>query len=204
MSLFIIKLEEAKRDLGIEDREEDAAIEAWLEGLQGRIESHLDRALLRSENETVYADGGERTIYLRRWPVEELSVREDADKIFGDDTLLVENIDYHLSERRGRLRRVGADWVDGDEVVRIVSTAGYQACGAEEIDGREPMPEAIRRAALMQFGFEWRNRDKLGITQFDAKGHGASFSNPVDLARRQMTLLPEVETTLEPFRRILL
>ena len=53
----------------------------------------------------------------------------------------------------------------------------------------------------MQANFEWRNRKTLGINQVSQSGASIQQGAQVSLALKQRTLLPEVETTLQPFVR---
>ena len=54
--------------------------------------------------------------------------------------------------------------------------------------------EAVRRAMYMQAGFEWRQRKNLGVNQMNAAGIAMNIA--------PAKLLPEVEQTLMPLRRI--
>ena len=53
----------------------------------------------------------------------------------------------------------------------------------------------------MQVGFEWRNKENLGVTQIAQNGVSVQTGAGVALALKGMTLMPEVEQALLPLLR---
>ena len=172
--LYIATLEEMKSEVGIEDEVEDSVLTIWLEGLQDRIDDFLSRTLLRIVDETEYHDGGERFIYTKHWPIEDVSsivIAHDQD--WDNGTVLDSPVpDYLVNEKRGKISYATGtnNWPGGFQNVRTILTGGYVACDANVGSGQTAMPDWARRAMFMQCGFEWRNRETLGITQISAGG----------------------------------
>lgn len=196
MSLFILQLEEMKRELGITDSKDDAALTLWLEGLQVKFESHCERDFLRSTSVTEYFDGDVTSLLLRRYPVESIaSIHIDVDQDWDDDNLLDSDDDYLLQPNRGKIfyGRGNTKWPEGRQHIRVVYTGGYVAAGQAVGAGQTAMPDDLRRAMLLQAGFEWRNRLQLG--RESVSGQGATVS----LAPAE--LLPEVKAILSLYRR---
>jgi hypothetical protein len=136
-------------------------------------------------------------LLLARFPVEGVpSIYVDDDALWGEDTVLA-STDYRLNALRGRIV-YGVDgstpWPSGVQNIRVTYTGGYVSAGEIPPAGQTAMPEAIRRAYLLQCGFEWRNRTHLG--QASISGQGAS----VNIAPAE--LLPEVKQALFPFQRV--
>jgi hypothetical protein len=61
----------------------------------------------------------------------------------------------------------------------------------------------LRRAVLMQGAFEWRNRTTIGLGQVSQSGTTVAAGAQVALALKGQTLLPEVQTVLQPYRRLI-
>lgn len=195
MSLYICTLAEAKAELGLKDTTDDAVLTTWMDGLQGRFVDHLRRDLLRAERRTELAcgDGGD-VLLLKLFPVEQVhSIKCATDGEFEAANPLVEFNDFVVTPLRGKISAIGWIWPTRPETIQIVYTGGYLAAGSEAVSGATAMPAALRRAFLLQLGFEWRNRQNLGKQNVNAQG------SSVQLAPAKF--LPEVEDGLAPYRR---
>jgi hypothetical protein len=185
MSLYIATLDEIKADQGIEDTTDDAVLTRWGEGLQGRFEDYCNRGFVRSVDIEEYHNGGERSICLRTYPVEEISAIEADD-------VEVPAASYRAMLSLGRIYPAKAySWPHGVQYIRVVYTGGYQAAGADV--GDYPMPEGLRRAFMLQFGYEWRNRENLGRASMSAQGQSVSLA--------PASMLAEVKQCLTSYRR---
>jgi len=194
---MIVTLSEMKAELGLSDTTDDALLTQAMAALDGRFDSFLNRILARGINVIEYFDGGGRTLLLARFPVESVtSINVDADAVWGAATLLG-STDYRLNKLRGRIV-FGADgsesWPTGYQNIRVVYTAGFVAGGEIPPAGQSAMPEAIRRAYILQCAFEWRNRTHLGQQSVSAQG------GSINLAPAK--LLPEVQDILNEWKRI--
>jgi len=204
--LYIMTLAEMKSVLGIGDTEDDTVLSLWLETIQGRFDQHCRRRFLYSASETEYFDGGVTALYVHRWPVASISsIIVDADQAWSSDDALATD-DYRLNNRRGSLfyGTGGVQWPWSPQSIRVVYAGGFvksDGTVADHVDDYEL--EALRRAFLLQANFEWRNRETLGISQVSQQGSSIQQGAQPSLALKQMTLLPEVESTLQPFKRIL-
>ena len=206
MSLYIVTLAEMKAELGIDDTDDDSVLTEWMEGLQGRFDEFLERTLLRSASETEILDGGSRFIYTKRWPIESVtSIHIASDQDWDNGTVLDATVpDYLIDQDRGKISYgVGTyQWPDGFQNIRVIYAGGYVACDGSPTGDQTAMPDAIRRAFFMQSGYEWRNRHTLGITQISASGAAKQVGAGVALDLKGKTLMPEVEQTLMPFKRV--
>lgn len=192
MSLTIAALDEIRLELGITDNTDDAALLQKAEGLQGRFDEHLGRTLARGVAVEETFDGGVTWLLLARFPVEAVTA------VYIDDELQ-DTDDYRLNPGRGRLAWDGGiygddKWPAGMQNIRVVYNGGYVARGTPVVAGQNAMPEAIRRAFLMQIGFEWRNRMTMGAESISTQGGSVSLA--------PAKFLPEVEAGLAAWRRI--
>lgn len=192
--LYILTLAEMKAELGITDNADNALLTAWLEGLQGRFDTHLNRRLLRGENTVELFDGGGTWVRPQGWPLESVaSLHVDTDQEWDADSLIASD-DYRINLKRGLVYYTvtpGTKFPEGLQNVRVVSTGGYVSTGTAATATQFAMPEDIRRCMRLQAGFEWRNRTSLGKESFSAGGASMSIA-PAEL-------LPEVKHGLAPY-----
>jgi hypothetical protein len=196
MSLYIVTLAEMKAELGLSDTADDAVLTRWMNGLQGRFDDECGRGLLRSADLEEILDGGESFLFLSRFPVESVaSVHVAADQDWSDANRLAAS-DYILNKGRGRLMPagIGAQWPQGAQNIRVVYTGGFVACDGTPAAGQSAMPETIRRAFVMQLGFEWRNRLELGKSSVAVQGQSVQIA--------EAKLMPDVREALSAYRRI--
>ena len=206
MRLYIVTLEEMKREVGLEDEEDDRTLTLWMEGLQERIDNFLNRTLLRAAAATEYHDGGERFIYTKHWPVESVASIDIArDKDWANGTTLdADATDYLVNEARGKISYgMGTNlWPAGFQSIRTILAGGFVASEDTPGSGQTAMPGWARRSMVIQAGFEYRNKGDMGITQTNANGATKQIGAGVALSLKGKTLLGEVEQTLQPHRRI--
>lgn len=189
--LYIATLAEIKAQLGIDDPNDDAALSLWLEGLQGRLDSHLGRTLAYAASVTEYFDGGGLALYVARYPVVSVAsvVVSDDQDWSGESPLTEAAGDMRINYDRGRISygtRGTERWPEGKQNIRVVYAGGYQAA---------EIPQAIKGAYIMQATFEWRNRQNLGTSQISANGATVQYG------ANGMILLPDVMAVLAPYRR---
>jgi hypothetical protein len=207
MALYILTLAEIKAQLGISDTVDDNQITLWLEGLQGRIATHCGRALLEAENRVEILSGDVTELLLHCWPIESISeIVVNIDQDWTDAGSILASDDYLVNHERGAIRyaRGMCRWPEGYRSIRVTYSGGLlSAAGAAAnsyVDADHV--QAVKRALLIQGTFEWRNRKTLGISQVSQGGASIQQGAQVALALVGQTLLPEVETTLLPLRRI--
>lgn len=203
--LYICTLNELKDDLGLTDVADDHVLAPWLEGLQGRFDGHCRRRFLYREGETEFFDGGRPTLYVARWPIASVSeIIIDSDQAWNPLTAL-ETDEYRVNHQRGRILygTSGAAWPAAPQSIRVIYSGGFvksDGTAAAYVDAYDLTQ--LKRAFRMQAGYEWRNRETLGITQLTQAGVSKAAGDSVLLALREMTLLPEVQSTLTPFVRV--
>lgn len=196
MSLHIVTLAEMKAELGLADTADDAVLTRWMEGLQGRFDEHCRRGLLRTADIEEIHNGGDTYLFLSRFPVESVaSVHLSAAQDWSAANAL-ESDAFLVNKQRGRLMLAGFGnrWPEGEQNIRVSYTGGFVAAGSTPTAGQTAMPEALRRAFVLQLGFEWRNRANLGKTGVSGQGLTLDIS--------PAKLLPEVEDALATFRRL--
>jgi hypothetical protein len=205
MTFYIASLDEVKVSLGIADTSDDELLRIMLDTLQGRLATHCGRNFLYESARTEIHNGGGRAIFLRNWPVDAVSsVAIDAEQDFDAAANQLAATDYLVGKRRGLLYYgTGAvAWPEGRENIRVVYAGGLLKADGSAAPGAETAEIAtLRRALLMQAGFEWRNREQLGLAQVSQGGVSVQQGAQVPLALAGQTLLPEVETTLRPLVR---
>jgi len=202
--LYIATLAEMKAEVGIDDTVDDAVLTIWLLGLQGRFDARCNRKFLYSASETEYFDGGFRDLLVKRWPIDSVaSIHVDADQDWEDDSEL-ESDDYLINNRRGCIvYGVGSyAWPEGFQNVRVVYAGGFvKSDGSAAPNVDDEQLDTIRGLFFYQAGYEWRNRDTLGITQINQAGVSKQAAPAIALALKGMTLLSVVEQGLQPFSR---
>jgi len=197
MSLNILTLAELKSLVGISDTDEDTLITLWAESLQDRFDDHCNRSLVIGNYEETF-DGGGSWLFLDAYPVVSIT------SITIDSTALTA-ANYTLNNARGRIayQEGEAEWPDGEQTIVVSYRGGYVATGDTPATGETAMPGAIKRAMMLQFEHEWRNRQHLGISQVSAKGVSINAGAQVSLALKRQTLMPEVESALLPYVRMI-
>jgi len=197
MSLYIATLAEIKTSLGITDTTDDTLLTEWIEGVQGRFDVECRRRFLYAASSTEYFDGGVSDIFVNRYPIASItSIHVDADQEWDADSLLA-STDYRLTAVRGKIvyGYGSSPWPDGIQNVRVIYAGGFvksDGSASTYVDAAEL--DALRRALYLQVGFEWRNRQNLGLNSINGEGVSVSVA-PADL-------LPEVKAILHRFKRL--
>ena len=204
MNLYIATLAELKTMLGITDTGDDSAITQMAVAIQGRFDSHCRRQFLYAASQTEYLDGGVSELLVHRWPIASIaSIIVDIDQAWSTDDALA-STDYRLNMKRGKIvYGTGTyPWPEGFQNIRVVYAGGFVKSDGTAADHVEAGDlETLRRGFLMQVGYEWRNKEILGITQISQNGASVQAGAGVALALKGMTLMPEVELTLQPLKR---
>lgn len=191
--LYIMTIGEIRNLLGINDTREDLELESWAEPLQGRLANHCRRRFFYKTVTEDY-EGGGRYLYLRRYPIDTVS-----SVTIGVDTIAVSAIE--INERRGKVA-YGHVWPM--DTVTLTYTGGLiQSDGSAAPNADEEDVLSLKRAFGLQLNYEWRNRKTLGLSQVSQQGVSLQSGMQPSLAMRNMTLLPEVQSTLQPLRRML-
>jgi len=208
VSLYIKTLAEMKAELGIGDSVDDAVLTAWMEGTQGRMATHCRRLFLEQSSRAEIHDGGKTSLFVRAYPIETLSeVVVDQDQDWTDSANVLASDDYLANHKRGAIvyGRGGSPWPEGYQNIRVTYTGGLVASDGTAANSyvEDEDLQTLKRAFVMQAGFEWRNRETLGITQISQSGAARQVGAGVALALKGITLMPEVQEALGPLRRML-
>ena len=197
MSAYIATVAEIKTSLGITDTTDDTLLTEWIEGVQGKFDIECGRRFLYAASETEYFDGGVHALYVRRYPIASItSIHVDSDQGWASDSLLA-STDYRVVAVRGRIHYAygSTQWPEGIQNIRVIYAGGFvksDGSAATYVDAAEL--DALRRALYLQVGFEWRNRQNLGLNSLNAEGVSVNVA-PAEL-------LPEVKAILHRFKRL--
>jgi hypothetical protein len=196
MSLYICTLAEIKTYLEITDTTDDTLLTLIAEGVQGRFDRECNRTFLKGDYTETF-DGGAMWLLLDAYPVVSI-----ASVSIGGTALASDG--YTLNAKRGRLGYGDGDsrWPEQMQSIDVAYTGGYVAAGDTPGTDETAMPEALRRALLLQVGFDYRNRKTMGIAQVSSGGVSMQQGSQPSLALKMQTLLPEVVSTLNTFRRM--
>ena len=197
MALYIATLTQIKSELNLSDTTDDDRLTRLGEGLQGRFEAFLCRNLLRSTTAEEVFSGDVRELHVSRWPIESVAhVYVSADQTWTAANELDANLkEYIYDGAAGTLRYgYGSDpWPEGWQNIKVCYTGGYVSAADTPSGVQSAMPAAIVGAFLMQWGFEWRNREHLGRQSAGAQG--------VSIALAPAQFLNAVKDALAPFVR---
>ena|GEM_PF-3294540 len=208
MSLYIRTLDQMKGELGISSDDSDTELTAWLEGLQGRFDTHCRRIFLEQTSRVEIHDGGYSSLFVEAWPIESVSeILIDSDQDWSDPDNTLDSDDYLVANKRGMIlySRGNYRWPRGRLSIRTTYTGGLIASDGTAANSYVEYGhrQTLIRAFIMQAGFEWRNRETLGIMQISASGMAKQVGAGVALALKGVTLMPEVQTALQPLVRTL-
>ena len=186
MAKRLVKLADLKEFVGIEGETVDAWLMTWLDLFAGRVEDYLDRTLEKAQyTETHWAEG--HSVWVRAFPIDtgqSITLLDDGATVSADE-YVVRSSDRSAAftlKWRAFSRR---DWPS----VTVTYTGGYAVA-----DGVLSVPDAIKRATLLQGMFEFKNRESLGLTSLSMAG--------TSVALAPARLLAEVKDLLEPYRRL--
>ena len=171
--------------LGIDaaDSDHDDLLDSLIAYASERIESHCRRAFASAEV-TEYLDGpGTSRLVLARRPVTALAgVYEDADRDFGEDTVIPDD-ELALYPETGVVERVNGIFPRGTRNVKVEYTGGYAAI---------PDDVAIACVKLAAAWYAHARTGADGVASETLGGYSAEYS-----AR---ALPADVEGALAPYR----
>lgn len=173
-------LSQVKTFLGITSSAEDALITTMLDRTTKLIQNYVGRDLVQTTYTDVKYDGdGCKDLLLINYPIITLtSVYDDYDRIFGADSLLVEDDgtndgDYIIIKKGevdnpGIIRRIdGACWIEGDQNIKISYVGGYAT-----------IPTDLVQAQIDWLSFIYRNKDmRLGIASYRLGDFSVNFKD---------------------------
>ena len=167
----------------------DASIAQLGRGIAAQFEGYCGRKFARAERTRMLA-GHLCNFVLFAYPVEGVPVVE------------MNNGGGEYQPAQGHLEKFlpesGVVWLSSTDAVlrRVTWTGGYWFDETEDSsgacpDGATPLPEALHFAWLQQCAHTWAKRQKLGTP----------INSTVSTAEVQQALIPEVQATLNNYRR---
>jgi len=166
----------------------DTQLDAVIEGVSARLQSHCNRLFERSETASEEFSGDDTEIRVMRYPIELVTYFEVKDgERLGWQTATVSDDSYVI--RRECVISLYSPIASSRSQCRVFYIGGYVLPGTDAEEGQTALPEDIRLACEEQCAHWWQNRDRLGVASLSApSGAVTSFA--------QLDLLPNVKATL--------
>ena len=164
---------------------QDATLERMINASSAKIETFLDRKILKREF-TEYQDGrSSDRILLREWPADKpTELWIDNDSVFTDTNNQIATSDYVLEDEIGVQLINGRGFGKGRRNIKVVYEAGYTT-----------VPYDIEEACIMTvaFFYDLRSDRRIGVSQKGKNSENTTFLDD----------LPSiVKGMLDPYRRV--
>ena len=197
----ICTLADVKDRLGETGTDYDTLIKQIIAAMGDRFDRYTQRQLIRPTVDlTEYYSGPGSCIHLRAYPVIEItSIKVSYDYTFSSESALTADSEYRLLSdgRSGVIFRNNLNWPDQPDCVQVIYRGGYVPAGQTPAAGETSMPNDLREAAILQASYIFKRRDDIGLTAVSYQGGSVSKFAAIKL-------LPEVEQTLDSYRRPIL
>lgn len=183
----------ARERLGLPDTKDDAWLTTAIGWATGIFEKICNRQFGRIAGALQEFDACDQTVLLRRYPVESISL---FSLRVGLVWLPESGVQYDYDGDSGVLHLYSPLGSEGKRA-RVMYTGGYvlPADVFIEDQGQTQLPTELQAACLEQIAYWYQRRDQLGLGSISTAGGSVSQSGT-------MRLLPVVEETLMPYRRI--
>lgn len=189
---MLVQLQTVKARLLISDNTDDTLLTNFIEQAGALFDKFCNRTFARAEAATQEFRGDEVEIAVARFPIEviigfDLKSNENESwlPVTAPPDYLVRG-DCVIALRAA----LGNAW----DQARILYAGGYVLPGTTPDTGQTALPKDIEQAAVEQVAHWYRTRNLQGVTN--------TSGNQASIALNQDTLLPVVQATLEPYRRI--
>lgn len=165
--------------------DEQPMADAVIAGADAQIKRYLGRNIEEQNNIIEYFSPDDYTekLFLSEYPVTNVVVIEDSDRVWGG-AALVEDDDYLVFGDTGILERLNSYWLSGSKVVQVDYTGGY-AVGS--------IPPDIKFAMEIQCKFYYDRRNDIDLESVSFEGVSADI-------RSKYGLLPGVKEILNKYR----
>jgi hypothetical protein len=172
-------------------------------GVAGLFDRYCNRVFKRGTSITEDFRGGTDSLLLARYPVESIAsigLKSAGESSFTTQATVVDTVALDS----GVLLLTGSVGSERDQI-RATYTGGYWYDTSDDDSGTLPtgatlLPAEIQAAWLFQCEQIWQSLDVLGTVHVEAGGQGAFLNTRLGVLK----LIPQVETVLEPYRRMLL
>lgn len=173
----------------------DTALEALGKAVARKLGRWCNRDFDREADVVETVRGGQGTLVLRRYPVEEIDTLEVLDP--DGDSETVDSGDYQLRAASGLIR---CSYVLGGDLdqIRVTYTGGYWLDDGQTMPtGATPLPEDLTDAFVMQAQAEAEHRELFRTVGLRREQREAGEARLTDLR-----VIPAVAEILNPYRRL--
>ena len=204
MATQLISKAELKTYLDFSGTGEDNLLDEIIEHVSAQIEVYCDRLFAEETDRNEYPRGGTDALHLKLFPITSINtIKEDPQRQFGANTLVDDSEYYSAGDagarglvirqstwRRELSGQASIKWIGGADTIQVIYTGGYTVTS-----GVTAVPDDLKKAVIRQASYLWDRRATLGTVSASGGDGSASFICSYDL-------LPEVKTSLQPYRRL--
>ena len=195
----LCELTTVKTVLGVWDSGDDSELERLIGTAGDLFDRFCNRSFERAATAVQEFRGDETEISVARYPIESVSKFElKTDETTG----WVEVTGGVCLIRRACVLELPAALGGAAQQARVTYAGGYVLPGSTPTVGQTSLPKDVENAAIEQVVFWYRNRNTSGLSS--VSGDGASIGYEGKSVVTPLPLLPLVQGSLEPYRRILL
>jgi hypothetical protein len=193
----LVSVDEARAWFNVQGTEKRDLIELVINTATDAIESHLRRELVTRGSLTEWhSPDNASEIYVLDYPIISVTTVHESSvwpRVYDATSLLVEDTDYQVMKKVGKIRRIGTGgvrvWESGARRVQVVYTAGYANTAS--------VPYRLKKPCLKLGALLWAETTR---NQFGVSGMSDGLGNWTRFAAAGIT--GEIAADLETERRI--
>lgn len=187
MGLVTLEKVKAALELATAETKFDTVLTDMIADVSEEAMSYMELRFDEITDYTEYFDGGGAILHLKYANVSSLELWADTDNFF-ESTDLIPTTEYEIYSKRGLLKlKDKARFAAGLNSVKVKYDGGYKVAD---------LPADLRRAILRQITYAFRRRNDPGLSSVTFPDGSVS---KYDMGQ----WLPEVEATLDRYRRII-
>lgn len=167
-------------------------VEIISNGIVKKIENYTGRKLAYQADYTEIVKPNYDVFYLEKFPVDSISsiIPIGDDGTYDTDDAIA-TTDYHTELTDGKIIKNSGCWTA--EKYQIIYTGGFRTYGSS--GSGTDLPDNLIQAHVLQFKYEFDNRQNLGLQNVNGQNGQIAYRNP-------LTLLPEVKEILDGLSRV--
>jgi hypothetical protein len=155
MAPLFLAFQSVKAYLELSGTGSDVLLQELTDDVCAAAESEMDVKLGEVTDQVEYLDGGKSFLHLPHLNISNVEIYEDADKVFGVDTVMDAD-DYTVYGERGVIKLDHKrTFLKGNKVIKVQYDGGY-----DDIT----LPGDLRRALIKQISYVFRRRKDPGLS----------------------------------------